>query len=171
MNLTIVTQHNILIHNNVKKAINMTFNANEYRNVSRKDLVPMVGDNELGINELIEIAHLTPDEFQESDFFFNRVKRTIRYWLFSKQHHFSGGTDITGKALLLLEEYENTEWFEFIGGWAKYGVSWDIEIEPPFEIIPLNESLMSKWNKLAISQAIPLDDLDKQSNLNVDLIP
>lgn len=136
------------------------FVAEDYRNVPRKDLIYLVGDGILNRDNLLEIAELEPQGKQDRTYYYNRVCRTIRYWLAARRNEVDGGTVLPDGANGLLHYYENRNWFQSIlGGWKMYGTLWDIQKHPPYDIYPLAQSIEEQWNEIIREQAVPIEEV------------
>lgn len=80
-------------------------------------------------------------------------RRQVRYWLFRFKTEEEGGCEASESPEGLREAFECLPSFKFAGGWKSFGVTWDVQEEDPFEIMPLDESLWDAWHKHCESAA------------------
>lgn len=74
------------------------------------------------------------------------TRRQVRYWLFRKANEANGGASSEGVPLQI-EAFKDMPVFAFCGGWKDFGSKWDISQSEPWEIIPLEKSLLAQWNE------------------------
>jgi len=75
-------------------------------------------------------------------------RRQLRYWCFRFCSEADGGNKATGAPSGLKKAVESLPSFKFCSkGWSDFGVRWDWSEESPFEIIPLEESLLDAWHE------------------------
>lgn len=80
------------------------------------------------------------------------TKRQVRYWLFRfKTELEDDGASASDAPRGLRKLFEGMEWFQ---GWNNFSVTWDVNHEEPFRIIPLKVSLDEQWNK-TLEEKVP----------------
>lgn len=138
------------------------FNAEDYRDTTRSQLIELIRQGKLSKKQVDQIANLDSDGTKEKTFYQNRVRRVIRYCIARKKTFALGGAPISEAMDTFLSFYRATQWYQIIGGFSQYGITWDIGEKAPFNIVPLEESHDDAWNKIITEQAIPLEELFKE---------
>lgn len=78
------------------------------------------------------------------------TRRQVRYWLFRFRTAESGGAPAKGAPAGIRKRFEDHPHF---GGWANYGVTWDVSETDSFVLVPLRTSLEIQWNTEAMASA------------------
>jgi len=79
------------------------------------------------------------------------TRHEIRYWCFRFNTATKPeGSPATGSPTGLRKDFENNPHF---GGWEGFGVTWDVDKEDPYRIVPLRHSLDTQWNTEMSSSA------------------
>lgn len=88
-------------------------------------------------------------------------RRKIRYWLFRFATEAGKGAKAKGAPAGLRMHFEENPAFVLAGGWAQFGVKWDVD-DAGLSIIALEQSLEEKWNEHLEGAAKDLPSADLQ---------
>lgn len=77
-----------------------------------------------------------------------RARKSVRYRLARIQTMVSGGPDAEDTEGLK----EKFEAMPLFGGWRFYGITWDVALGDPFEIVSRDHSQIEEWNALMQSK-------------------
>lgn len=83
-------------------------------------------------------------------------RRKARYLCFRLQKEAIDGLKAPELPDGFKEKYEKEKFFGFVGGWKKFGVTWDLSEDGKLSIVPLDESLWVAWDRWCEGVAKPL---------------
>ena len=88
----------------------------------------------------------------------NLTRRNVRYICFRLKTEAEGGEAVDREGILAFtdEVREHMEEQTGFGGWSKFGVTWDVDEQSYFVVVPLKKSIESAWNTVLKRNAIDL---------------
>lgn len=85
----------------------------------------------------------------------------VRYWCFRFKTEEDGGADASDAPKGLKKLFEDMRWFT---KWTEFGITWDVDENDAFDIVPLKTSLEEQWNTEAMAsmRELPVPEVEPE---------